>query len=536
MEPLAAGDPQQVGVYRLRARLGAGGMGRVFLGFSPAGRAVAVKIVHPELARDPDFIRRFGREVRAAEAVGGVYTAPVVAHGVDDDPPWIATAFIAGPTLADVVEASGPLPEQAAWRLVGGLAEALQAIHGRGLVHRDLKPANVLLAADGPRVIDFGISRALEGTVITRTSAVMGTPGFMSPEQVTGLPVEPASDIFALGSVLAFAASGRSPFAAADAVAVAYQIVHAEPDLTGVPDGLLHLVTACLVKEPARRPGLAGIIATVATAAAGAGSSASFWPPPLSELVKSWQDRLGPAAETPQPVRGRTTPAVSADRDAEPTRMGNRGAVMAVGGPGSAGPRRRKVLAIAAAVLTTAAAFGAAAGIAIALSRHPPTVAASAATGKPATSAPVTSAPRTSARSSAPTTPSPTPSPTASTTPAPVLSATVCTHPYDGCGNGYLTTMQVRPPDIYISGDGSLYIKGIAWYGWGYATATGYGILEQNDCKPDCAEGTYYGVAAQITLSVLLRYGSGPPAYAKMVISAPTSSFGTQTFTQGMVP
>ena len=140
MEPLAADDPRQVGVYRLRFRLGAGGMGRVYLGFSPAGRAVAVKVVHAEFARNPEFVRRFGREVRAAEAVSGAYTAPVVAAGPDDDPPWLATVFVPGPSLSDVVEEAGPLPEAALWRLTGGLAEALQAVHARGLVHRDLKP------------------------------------------------------------------------------------------------------------------------------------------------------------------------------------------------------------------------------------------------------------------------------------------------------------------------------------------------------------------------------------------------------------
>ena len=163
MEPLATDDPRQVGVFRLQSRLGAGGMGRVYLGYSPGGRAVAVKIVHPELARDPEFMLRFRREVEAAEAVSGAYTAPVVGAGPDDSPPWLATAFVAGPSLDGLVERAGPLPEAAVWRLAGGLTEALQAIHARGLVHRDLKPGNILIAVDGPRVIDFGISRATAG-------------------------------------------------------------------------------------------------------------------------------------------------------------------------------------------------------------------------------------------------------------------------------------------------------------------------------------------------------------------------------------
>ncbi|HEX8004971.1 MAG TPA: serine/threonine-protein kinase, partial [Trebonia sp.] len=211
MEPLSANDPRTAGEFQLRARLGAGGMGRVYLGFSPAGRAVAVKVVHPELARDAEFRRRFAREVATARAVSGMYTAPVVASGLDDDPPWLATAYVPGPSLAEAVAEHGPLAEAAVWRLAAGLTEALQAVHACGLVHRDLKPANVLLAADGPRVIDFGISRALDGTSVTATGMVVGTPGYMSPEQAEGVRTEAPSDVFSLGCVLAYAASGNAP-------------------------------------------------------------------------------------------------------------------------------------------------------------------------------------------------------------------------------------------------------------------------------------------------------------------------------------
>jgi serine/threonine protein kinase len=191
VEPLAAGDPRQVGGYRLRARLGAGGMGQVFLGYSPAGRAVAVKVIHRQLAADPEFRTRFRREVAAARAVSGAYTAPVTAAGPDDDPPWLATVFVPGPSLAEAVAAAGPFPAVSVWKLAAGLVEALQAVHSCGLVHRDLKPANVLLALDGPRVIDFGISRALEKTAMTTTGLVVGTPSYMSPEQAQGARVGP---------------------------------------------------------------------------------------------------------------------------------------------------------------------------------------------------------------------------------------------------------------------------------------------------------------------------------------------------------
>src|SRR5580698_7216168 len=194
MNPLAAEDPQAIGEFRLRARLGSGGMGRVYLGVSPAGRAVAVKVVYPHLARDPEFSSRFRREVAAAQAVNGAYASPVIAAGPDDDPPWLATAFVPGPPLQDMVVGAGPLPEPTVWRLAAGLAEALRAVHASGLVHRDLKPSNVLLAADGPRVIDFGIARALDATSLTAAGYVLGTPAYMAPEQASAQPVSPASD------------------------------------------------------------------------------------------------------------------------------------------------------------------------------------------------------------------------------------------------------------------------------------------------------------------------------------------------------
>ena len=298
MEPLAADDPQQVGGYRLHARLGAGGMGQVFLGFSPAGRAVAVKVIHRQFARDPGFVRRFASEVEAAGAVSGAYTAPVVAAGPGDDPPWLATVFVPGPSLAEVIAQAGPLPEPAVWRLAGGLIEALQAVHACGLVHRDLKPANVLLAADGPRLIDFGISRALEGGATAATSLIVGTPAYMSPEQVEGHSVRPASDVFALGSLIAFAATGAAPFGAGHSgpIVVAYRVVNAEPDLSRVPVSLMSLVAACLAKKPADRPQLAQLMEAVRDGSAPyqAGWEGSYWPEPVAGMVSSRQDSFHP--------------------------------------------------------------------------------------------------------------------------------------------------------------------------------------------------------------------------------------------------
>jgi serine/threonine kinase PknH len=293
MKPLAADDPRVIGEYRLRAQLGAGGMGRVYLGLSPAGRAVAIKVVHPDLASDADFLRRFGQEVAAARAVSGIYTAPVVASGLNERPPWLATAFVPGPPLDQVVGENGPLPEQALWPLLAGLVEALQAVHACGVVHRDLKPANVLLATDGPRVIDFGIARAADGTSLTAAGVVFGTPGYMSPEQAEGRGAGPESDVFALGCVVAYAATGTGPFGTGTAAAILYRVVHADPVLDGVPPRLRPVIAACLAKEPAARPSLRRLSGMIAGGTDTTGPSAvAFWPSSVARLIGAHQARL----------------------------------------------------------------------------------------------------------------------------------------------------------------------------------------------------------------------------------------------------
>ncbi|WP_225798172.1 Hsp70 family protein [Streptomyces aculeolatus] len=260
VEPLRAGDPEKVGGFELRGRLGAGGMGEVFLGRSPGGRAVAVKVVHPHLARQGEFRRRFAREVAAARAVGGAFTAPVLAAGPQDDLPWIATVYIPGPDLAEAVGVAGPLPQGAVWPLAAGLVEALQAVHAAGVLHRDLKPSNVLVAADGPRVIDFGIARTLEDTALTATGLVVGTAGFMAPEQAEGGEVGPAGDVFALGAVIAFAATGAGPFGEGPPLAVLHRVVSGRPRLDGLTGPLRELIDACLAKDPGERPTLTALL------------------------------------------------------------------------------------------------------------------------------------------------------------------------------------------------------------------------------------------------------------------------------------
>ena len=223
--PLDQSDPAEIAGYALRARLGSGGMGNVYLSFTRGGRPVALKVVRKEFADDPEFRRRFRQEVAAAQRVQGLYTAPVVDADPDAPVPWLATAYIAGPALNHAVGEHGPLPEPSVFRLLGGVAEGLGAVHAAGLVHRDLKPANVLLAADGPRVIDFGIAHAADATALTGTGAVLGTPAFMAPEQVAGRPVSPATDVFALGHLVAYAATGHSAFGDGHFSSLVYRIV-----------------------------------------------------------------------------------------------------------------------------------------------------------------------------------------------------------------------------------------------------------------------------------------------------------------------
>ncbi|WP_354637143.1 serine/threonine-protein kinase [Kitasatospora camelliae] len=258
--PLSSDDPREIGGYRLRARLGAGGMGRVYLAHTPAGRPVALKVVRPELAEDPDFRYRFIQEVASARRIHGLYTAQVVDAGTDAATPWLATAFVPGPSLHQVVHRHGPLPERTVLLLLAGIAEALQAIHTAGVVHRDLKPANVLIAPDGPRVIDFGIARAADASPLTGTGLRIGSPGFMAPEQALGLPVTSATDVFALGALIAYTGSGTTPFGSGPEPVPLYRVVHEEPDLSRLPYGLHDLVRYCLAKNPEDRPDTAWLI------------------------------------------------------------------------------------------------------------------------------------------------------------------------------------------------------------------------------------------------------------------------------------
>ncbi|PCG86794.1 serine/threonine protein kinase [Streptomyces sp. WZ.A104] len=271
MQPLEAGEPHTIGAYRLLGRLGAGGMGRVYLGRSAGGRTVAVKVVHPHFALDEQFRARFRREVESARRIGAQWTAPVLDADPDAPVPWVATGYVAGPPLSQAITEHGPLPEHAVRTLGAGLAEALAAVHGQGIVHRDVKPSNVLLALDGPRLIDFGIARALGATVsLTSTGVSVGSPGYMAPEQIRGRDVSGAADVFSLGAVLVYAATGKAPFPGGSSAVLLYKVVHEEPELGDLEGDLREVVAGCLAKDPDARPAPADLARTLAPGGAAA--------------------------------------------------------------------------------------------------------------------------------------------------------------------------------------------------------------------------------------------------------------------------
>lgn len=335
MDPLEANDPEQVGPYILVNRLGEGGMGRVYLGRSEGGRLVAVKVIRPDLANDDEFRTRFRHEMAAAQRVNGFYTAEVVSAEADPStgPPWLATAYVPGPSLATAIDACGPLPPRSLRLLAAGLAEALRAIHRSGMVHRDLKPGNVLLAMDGPRVIDFGIARAADFTRLMTRSGVIGTAAFMAPEQARGHEVTSACDVFAFGVVLAYAATARLPFGDGPPEAVLYRVVHDEPHLDGIADPPRELIAGCLAKDAANRPTAEDILATTGFGREDTVRAATrgWLPSAFSALVTKYEvhafDALAPSwPPTPADDQPRTAPdqdhqtrpAADADSDAVP--------------------------------------------------------------------------------------------------------------------------------------------------------------------------------------------------------------------------
>ncbi|MFJ4671578.1 serine/threonine-protein kinase [Kitasatospora purpeofusca] len=362
MDALRGEDPRWAGNFALLARLGSGGMGEVFLGRSPQGRTAAVKLIQPDLARDPEFRRRFRLEVAATRKVASLWTASVLAADTESPRPWVATSFVPGLTLTEAVAMGGPLPERAVLHIANGLVHALRDIHAAGLVHRDLKPSNVMLTLDGPIVIDFGIVRAADASVATRPGAIVGSPGFMSPEQARGLEADSPSDVFSLGCVLAFASTGRAPFGSAtdsSVLAVLYKVVSEEPDLTGIPETLRTLVVACLAKYPAERPTLAKLSEIPAIQSTAESAHAEWLPSALTSAVARRVTRAldleAPKAPVPSALQtptavpvhhavtltGSTPPSASPQRSEDPASGTDREALAAAH---RAGRARRPVL------------------------------------------------------------------------------------------------------------------------------------------------------------------------------------------------
>lgn len=343
MQPLTGEDPPQIAEFRLLFRLGAGGMGRVYLARSGGGRFVALKTVHAWLAEAPGFRARFALEIEASRRVSGAGTVAVVAADATAAVPWLASAYVPGPSLAEAVHEYGPLPGAAVWRLLSGLSEALGRVHGCRLVHRDLKPSNVLLSQDGPRLIGFGIVRAVDRTALTGTGLAVGSPGYMAPEQARGSDVGPAADVFALGAVLAYAATGREAFGGGSGPDVLYRVVHEEPEIGGLPDELAAVVGRCLAKKPEERPSLAELRALAAAHDTG---GQDWLPGPVMSAIAARDVHLlsletsGPPPSTwPAPtVRGAAVLATEPNArrpTAETTPIGV-GTVPAGGRPGAA--------------------------------------------------------------------------------------------------------------------------------------------------------------------------------------------------------
>ncbi|WP_431868364.1 serine/threonine protein kinase [Nocardiopsis eucommiae] len=285
MEHPAPHDPGRVGHYRVVALLGSGGMGRVYLGLDPSGSPAAVKVVRAEYAYDPGFRERFARELELAQRVHGNYTPRVLAADTSGQTPWLATEYVMGPSLQDLVQDTGPLPEHAVRFMGRGIAQALERVHATGLVHRDLKPGNVMVSPSGPQVIDFGIARALEDARSGEEERITGTPGYMAPETVEGRESGAAADVFALGGLLVHALTGHGPFGDGHPSAVLYRIANLEPDLDGVPASLRGVVTACLEKDPSRRPNAAQVLQALGGPTAPAASSDVWLPPAAAARV-----------------------------------------------------------------------------------------------------------------------------------------------------------------------------------------------------------------------------------------------------------
>ncbi|MGW5861454.1 protein kinase domain-containing protein [Streptomyces sp. NPDC055239] len=505
MERLTATDPGEVGRYRTIAELGRGGMGRVLLSSAPDGKLVALKQVRTQFIEDDGFRARFRREVEASRKVSGTYTSTVIDADADAPEPWLTSEFVPGPSLQEAVEAIGALPEEAVLRMATGLASALIDIHRAGLVHRDLKPSNVLLADDGPIVIDFGIARATDtdggtggGTELTHSGRLVGSPGFMSPEQAEGRPLDAASDVFSLGTVLVMACTGRCPFAGPSMPQTLYNIVHTDPDLSMIPAKIRPIVARCLAKDPSERPSPDRLLQDIGRLT----PSARPWPTEVHELIAEQQAEIARLrAELDRRTREREAEA-TAVVDLPP------GPVHPIGPASEPAPVRRR-LALAAGAVVAAGLGVATAVVLLDPGRKVDSPGTAAPPRPPTTVVQTTTAPQTEAEaerepSKEPTTPAAKPS--AATEPSRQAPTTADTRPSTrpaaiaDCGGQPLD----EPTELLLAcGDGKVGLKGLVWSDWGTPAARATGQGWEVVCEPSCANGREVQYAATVAVSVL---------------------------------
>jgi serine/threonine protein kinase len=467
-EPLLDSDPRQVGRYRLSARLGAGGMGVVYLGAAEDGRPVAVKVLRPQLAEDREFRTRFGREVAALVRVEGVCTVRVIEADTTSARPFLVTEYVEGPSLYEYVQARGALPATMLYGLATGLAEALTAVHGAGIVHRDLKPSNVLLARTGPKVIDFGIAQAQDATALTRPGVTIGSIGFQAPEQITGGPAGPAIDIFAWGVTVVYAASGQPPFGTGTPESIMFRILNAVPDLISVPAEVRPLVARTLAKDPANRPSARELLDNLTKTSAQPahatqtilaqtwrapepGPAAAKAPPPAPPPKPLFESAFQPTMETPIPAAFRTTNPPSP-------------------GQSTRTPKRSRRTLITALIVALIVAAGGT-GIALALTRHPNNQNGGH-PGSPAASTPA-------------------PTHAASSTTAPAALPVLVAGNYHG----------IKPKGIDFSADAGNIVTGITWSSWTATRAVGAGTSDIDTCIPSCAAAPTDLVPTMLVLS-----------------------------------
>jgi serine/threonine protein kinase len=553
--PLAAGS--RVAGYRLQQQIGQGGMAVVYRAEDERlGRLVALKVLAPALASDEQFRQRFVRESRAAAAVDDPHIIPIYEAGEAGGSLYIAMRYVRGGDVRTLVSRTGPLNPARAAAIISSVASALDAAHAAGLVHRDVKPANMLLDRQTGRpdhvyLSDFGLSKAWQGaTRLTGTGLYLGTLDYSAPEQIEGRPMDGRTDQYALACAAFELLVGEPPFRRPEPMAVMYAQVSTPPPLAtaqraGLPPAVDRVLARGLAKSPAERYPSCGELARELGAALGLpeyGAAEGARPPGRAATELASPGRAHPAMPSGRPPYQPTTPPPYQPA-AGPTWPPAAGPGPATPVPaGAAGGRSRARVLVTVLIAALLVVGGVSAAIALSGGNKPqhPLAGSTSTDGgpthgvatqnSPSPTAPTQSAPAQSA--------SATPSTAGQTTPVtvPLSQIKVCTFPADTCTSANPTQMATEPAQIVTTGDGSGYLKNLTWSGWGQPTAQGTGMLEVDNCTPNCAQGTYTGYPATVTLTGLTPYGSGSEAYANMTVSAPTSPYKPGPFTSGLVP